>query len=350
MPMKTTETVKPELGLRERKRATTRAALERIAIDLALEQGYERATVEAICAASMVSRRTFFNYFGTKESAFIGPPTPDPDERATDAFVHRGSDNIVTDLAKIMTATALNHEVDNDLILKRSRLIQATPELWEAMMARMRDSEDLFVALVLRRFAANGRSNDTGNDEAEARMARIEIGDIPVRSARPRDCARGARTLTSVSPCSGEPGHNHHHDERRQPMTQTNDAAVASSGGVGKKAVLLVFIGLMVTELLSSLNETIFATALPTIVGQLHGVDQMQWVMTAYLLTSTIALLVYGKIGDLIGRKGLFLGAIAIFIVGSTIGGFAGNMTWLIIGRAVQGIGGGGLIILSDTI
>jgi len=168
--MKTTETVKPELGLRERKRATTRAALERIAIDLALEQGYERATVEAICAASMVSRRTFFNYFGTKESAFIGPPTPDPDERATDAFVHRGSDNIVTDLAKIMTATALNHEVDNDLILKRSRLIQATPELWEAMMARMRDSEDLFVAIVLRRFAADGRSNDTSNDEAEARM------------------------------------------------------------------------------------------------------------------------------------------------------------------------------------
>ncbi len=110
-------------------------------------------------------------------------------------------------------------------------------------------------------------------------------------------------------------------------MTQTNDAAVASSGGVGKKAVLLVFIGLMVTELLSSLNETIFATALPTIVGQLHVVDQMQWVMTAYLLTSTIALPVYGKMGDLIGRKGLFLGAIAIFIVGSTLGGFPVNIT-----------------------
>jgi AcrR family transcriptional regulator len=168
--MKTTETVKSELGLRERKRATTRAALERIAIDLALEQGYERATVEAICTAGMVSRRTFFNYFGTKEGAFLGPPTPDPDEQTTDAFVHRGSDNIVTDLARTMTATALDHEVDNDLILKRSRLIQATPELWEAMMARMRDSEDLFVALVLRRFAADGRSKDSSNDEAEARM------------------------------------------------------------------------------------------------------------------------------------------------------------------------------------
>lgn len=168
--MKTTETVQSELGLRERKRATTRAALERIAIDLALEQGYEQATVEAICAAAMVSRRTFFNYFGTKEGAFIGPPTPDPDEQATDAFVHRGSDNIVVDLAKTMTATALGHEVDNDLIFKRSRLIQATPELWEAMTARMRDSENLFVAIVLRRFAADGRSYDRDNDKAEARM------------------------------------------------------------------------------------------------------------------------------------------------------------------------------------
>ena len=100
----------------------------------------------------------------------MGPPTPDPDEQATDAFVHRGSDNIVTDLARTMTATALDHEVDNDLILKRSRLIQATPELWEAMTARMRNSEDLFVALVLRRFAADGRSKESSNDEAEARM------------------------------------------------------------------------------------------------------------------------------------------------------------------------------------
>lgn len=168
--MTTTKTVKTEPGLRERKRATTRAALERIAIDLALEQGYERATVEAICEAGMVSRRTFFNYFGTKEGAFIGPSTPDPDEQATDAFVHRGSGNIVIDLARTMTATALNHEVDNDLVLKRSRLIQATPELWETMMARMRDSEDLFVSIILRRFAVDGRSNDTSNDEAEARM------------------------------------------------------------------------------------------------------------------------------------------------------------------------------------
>lgn len=113
---------------------------------------------------------------------------------------------------------------------------------------------------------------------------------------------------------------------------------------------MLVFIGLMVTELLASLDQTIFTTALPTIVGQLHGVDQQQWVLTAYLLTSTVCLPIYGKLGDLIGRKHLFLVAIGIFVVGSIFSGFASDLTWLVIGRAVQGIGGGGLMILSDTI
>jgi MFS family permease len=121
-------------------------------------------------------------------------------------------------------------------------------------------------------------------------------------------------------------------------------------GDHGDQGVLLVFVGLMVTELLASLDSTVFTTALPTIVGQLHGVDQQQCVLTAYLLTSTIALPIYGKIGDLIGRKGLFLAAIGIFVAGSIVSGFAGDMTWLVIGRAVQGLGGGGLMILSDTI
>jgi EmrB/QacA subfamily drug resistance transporter len=113
---------------------------------------------------------------------------------------------------------------------------------------------------------------------------------------------------------------------------------------------MLVFVGLTIAELLASLDSTIFTTALPTIVGQLHGVDQQLWVLTAYLLTSTISLPIYGKIGDLIGRKAPFLAAIALFVVGSIISGFAGDMTWLVIGRAVQGLGGGGLMILSDTI
>ncbi|MET4582206.1 EmrB/QacA subfamily drug resistance transporter [Conyzicola nivalis] len=117
-----------------------------------------------------------------------------------------------------------------------------------------------------------------------------------------------------------------------------------------KRNILLVFAGLMVTMLLASLDQTIFSTALPTIVGELNGVDHMLWVTTAYILASTIMLPVYGKLGDLIGRKGLFIGAIALFIAGSVVGGLAGDMTWLIAGRAIQGLGGGGLMILSQAI
>jgi EmrB/QacA subfamily drug resistance transporter len=134
-------------------------------------------------------------------------------------------------------------------------------------------------------------------------------------------------------------------------MTTTNDTeATTTSDPATKRSILLLFAGLMVTMLLSALDQTIFGTALPTIVGELDGVNHMLWVTTAYILASTIMMPVYGKLGDLIGRKGLFIGAIAIFMLGSVIGGLAPDMTWLIIGRAVQGLGGGGLMILSQAI
>jgi len=114
--------------------------------------------------------------------------------------------------------------------------------------------------------------------------------------------------------------------------------------------ILLIFAGLILTMLLSSLDQSMFSTALPTIVGELDGVDSMLWVTTAYILASTIMLPVYGKLSDLIGRKGLFIGAISLFVLGSIIGGMAQDMTVLIVGRAVQGLGGGGLMILSQAI
>ena len=122
------------------------------------------------------------------------------------------------------------------------------------------------------------------------------------------------------------------------------------SGDTSNRSVTLVFAGLLTAMLLSSLDQMIFSTALPTIVGELHGVEYMVWVTTAYILASTIAMPAYGKLGDLVGRKWLFVGAIAIFLVGSTIGGLAQNMPTLIVGRAVQGLGGGGLMILAMAI
>ena len=136
----------------------------------------------------------------------------------------------------------------------------------------------------------------------------------------------------------------------RSDSAAVTDAAGTAAAVADKRHILLIFAGLMVTMLLASLDQMIFSTALPTIVGELDGVNHMLWVTTAYILASTITLPVYGKLGDLIGRKGLFIAAISIFIVGSVIGGLAHDMTWLIAGRAVQGLGGGGLLILAQAI
>ncbi|MFB7109029.1 MFS transporter [Streptomyces sp. NPDC056190] len=114
---------------------------------------------------------------------------------------------------------------------------------------------------------------------------------------------------------------------------------------LGPRGVRLVFVGLMLALLLAALDQMIVATALPKIVGELHGLDRMSWAITAYLLTSTIGLPIYGKLGDLIGRKGVFQFAIAVFVAGSALAGRAQTMDQLIAFRAVQGIGAGGLMI-----
>ncbi|MFN3866082.1 MAG: MFS transporter, partial [Demequina sp.] len=111
-----------------------------------------------------------------------------------------------------------------------------------------------------------------------------------------------------------------------------------------------MFVGLMTAMLLAALYQTIFATALPTIVGELDGVDQMLWVTTSYILAATVTMPIYGKLGDLFGRKGLFISAILLFMVGSVVGGLAQGMDVLIVGRVIQGLGGGGLIILAQAI
>ncbi|MCI2264226.1 MDR family MFS transporter [Sediminivirga luteola] len=114
--------------------------------------------------------------------------------------------------------------------------------------------------------------------------------------------------------------------------------------------VLPLFVGLMMALLMFSLNQTILATALPTVAGELHGVGSMLWVSTAFMLAATIMMPVYGKLGDMIGRKPLFIFAISAFMCGSLVGVLAQDMNTLIIGRVVQGIGGGGLLILSQAL
>lgn len=121
--------------------------------------------------------------------------------------------------------------------------------------------------------------------------------------------------------------------------------AAAPGGELSPRRVRLVFIGLMLALLLAALEQMIVATALPKIVGELQGLDRMPWAITAYLLTSTIGLPIYGKLGDLFGRKGVFQFAIVVFVVGSALAGWSRTMNELIAFRALQGVGAGGLMI-----
>jgi EmrB/QacA subfamily drug resistance transporter len=111
--------------------------------------------------------------------------------------------------------------------------------------------------------------------------------------------------------------------------------------------ILAIYAGLMVTLLLAALDQTIVATALPRIVGDLGGITQYSWVFTAYMLTSTVTVPLYGKLGDVWGRKNLFLFAIVVFLIGSALCGLATTMTQLVVFRGIQGIGAGGLFPLS---
>jgi len=109
----------------------------------------------------------------------------------------------------------------------------------------------------------------------------------------------------------------------------------------------LVIAALLLVMLLSALDQTIVSTALPTIVGELGGLDQLSWVVTAYLLSSTVVLPLYGKLGDLYGRKIVLQAAIVLFLAGSALCGIAQDMTQLIVLRALQGLGGGGLMVVT---
>lgn len=114
--------------------------------------------------------------------------------------------------------------------------------------------------------------------------------------------------------------------------------------------IMAVIWGLMIGLFLAALDQTIVATALPTMVGELGGLEQLSWVVTAYLLASTVTAPLYGKISDLYGRKVVFQAAIILFLAGSILCGLSQNMGQLIAWRGLQGLGAGGLFVMAMTI
>jgi len=134
--------------------------------------------------------------------------------------------------------------------------------------------------------------------------------------------------------------------------SESTGARPAEAGGDFRpdRRFWAVYASLLVVMFLSAMDQTIMGTALPTIVGDLGGAAHMAWILTAYILSLTVAMPVYGKLGDLVGRKNLFLVAIGLFLVGSALCGTATDMTQLIVYRFIQGLGGGGLMVSSQAI
>jgi EmrB/QacA subfamily drug resistance transporter len=119
---------------------------------------------------------------------------------------------------------------------------------------------------------------------------------------------------------------------------------------VTQRQIWVIFSGLLLAMLLAALDSTIVATALPTIVGELGGLERLAWVVTAYLLAQTIVTPLYGKLGDLYGRKPVLQAGIVIFLAGSVLCGMSRSMEQLILFRFIQGLGGGGLMVTTQAV
>src|SRR6478736_5289687 len=128
-------------------------------------------------------------------------------------------------------------------------------------------------------------------------------------------------------------------------MAQNAPVADAAVPTGPRREVLIILPGLLLAIMLAMLDQLVVSTALPRIVGDLGGVTHLSWVVTAYVLAATVTTPLYGKLGDLYGRKKLFITAIVIFLAGSALSGLAQSMAMLIAFRALQGLGAGGLMV-----
>jgi EmrB/QacA subfamily drug resistance transporter len=129
-----------------------------------------------------------------------------------------------------------------------------------------------------------------------------------------------------------------------------SNPTIEAPAPLAHRQVLVAFSGLLLVMLLAALDSTIVSTALPTIVGEFGGLEHLAWVVTGYLLAQTVVTPIYGKLGDLYGRKIVMQSAIVLFLIGSALCGLSQNMTQLIAFRFVQGLGGGGLNVTTQAI
>jgi EmrB/QacA subfamily drug resistance transporter len=129
------------------------------------------------------------------------------------------------------------------------------------------------------------------------------------------------------------------------PAAEADDRAAGAATFLSHRQIMIILPGLLLAMMLAMLDQLVVGTALPRIVGDLGGVTHLSWVVTAYTLASTVTTPFYGKLGDMYGRKKLFIFAITVFLAGSALSGLSQNMAELIIFRAIQGLGAGGLMV-----
>src|SRR5271170_2853335 len=139
---------------------------------------------------------------------------------------------------------------------------------------------------------------------------------------------------------------------RRNSAAPTTGVSAADGPvtGLSRRRVLVIIGALLLGMFLAALDQTIVSTALPTIVADLHGASHLSWIVVAYLLAATVSTPLWGKLGDQYGRKGFFQAAIVLFLIGSVLSGLSSSMVMLIICRAIQGLGGGGLMVGAQAI
>src|SRR5207248_2662697 len=183
----------------------------------------------------------------------------------------------------------------------------------------------------------------------------------PTPTARGTRRGRGTRGAPAVRSCRATTGHprtttpagcraSTPRTPRRPTTPDRQTRKVEENGTLTGTALRTVFIALMLGMFLAALDQTIVSVALPTIVGDLGGLNHLSWVVTSYLLASTVSTPIYGKLGDMYGRKPVFLVAILIFLAGSMLAGLSQSMAELIGFRALQGIGAGGLMVGAQAI
>jgi len=221
--------------------------------------------------------------------------------------------------------------------------------------------------LAVRRFGFDVHMPVRGEDLALGPLFQVSFRPV-VRHRRVRSQHREERRLVPRVEGSDEPPDNrvgrlHAGDIVRFPVVTEHEPrqgggglavelapSPSADGVIDRRRMNLVFLTVLLGMLLSALDQTVVSTALPTIVGDLGGAGHLSWVVSSYLLADTVATVLAGKFGDLFGRKAVFQVSAGTFVLASAACGFAGNMTWLIAWRAVQGLGAGGLMVTATAL